>query len=205
MCADTEQSDAPCFIDYDIISGDEDVHWTQEVDEASIDTGRIFLELSPFADNEAVKTSDSSSDDGMDDSGIPGGGGGEGECSGDLGKRVEDLEDRVDTLEGTLENNYTYLPNGKRARRGGDRAQWMRIKAKYVSTRQKWCKPGAVMGVYPRGLGPIHNRVNIHRILSVVVYSTDPDTIEALPKEGLQHEYAPVVMVRTRFGYSCCE
>lgn len=205
MCAGTGQSDALCPLDDNDLSEYDILSWAREWEEACIDKGRCYAALSPSADTETMRTSDSSSDDGMDDSYIPGGGGEEGECSSDLGKRVEDLEDRVDTLEGTLENNYTYLPNGKRARRGGDRAQWMRIKAKYVSTRQKWCKPGAVMGVYPRGLGPIHNRASIHKILSVVVYSTDPDTIEALPKEGLQHEYAPVVMVRTRFGYSCCE
>ena len=52
------------------------------------------------------------------------------------------------------------------------------------------------MGVFPRGIGPLNGSASIHKILQVVVYSTDPDTIEEFPAGADRSEWAPIVMVR---------
>lgn len=120
-------------------------------------------------------------------------------CESPADKDGPDLESRVDDLEGrvdNLEEGTTTMPGGKRIRSGRDRAAWMRIKRAHIHDRDKWCKPGAVMGVFPRGIGPLNGSASIHKILQVVVYSTDPDTIEEFPAGADRSEWAPIVMVR---------
>jgi hypothetical protein len=106
-------------------------------------------------------------------------------------ERVDNLEDRVDTLEG----GRVRLPTGKYSREGGDRARWVRIIPSLVGSKDQWCKPGAVMGVFPNGVGPLDSKAHIHKIRGIVVYSTNPDVIEPLPQEVSPELYVPIVLV----------
>lgn len=81
---------------------------------------------------------------------------------------------------------------------GGDRAQWKPICPDQVPSRDDWCRPGCVFGVYRDGVGPLGPQ-HVHPFSDVVVYSTAPDTVEKLPTELSIENYARVVMVYLYF------
>jgi hypothetical protein len=101
------------------------------------------------------------------------------------------LEARVGILEGIV--NSDSRPGTKRGR-GGDRACWYPIRPCDLESRSEWCVPGGVFGYYSDGVGrllPI-DAVPVRR--SIVVYSTDPDTVEAHPAPA-NPNHVLVVMV----------
>jgi hypothetical protein len=101
------------------------------------------------------------------------------------------LEIRVGILEGMV--NSDSQPGTKRGR-GGDRACWYPIRPCDLESCSEWCVSGGVFGLYSDGVGrllPI-DAVPVRR--SIVVYSTDPDTVEAHPAPA-KPNHVLVVMV----------
>jgi hypothetical protein len=115
--------------------------------------------------------------------------------------QLVDLKNRVGLLESMkggqdlCETNMK-LPRKKLCtREGGDRACWFRIRDVDYPSRMEWCTPGGVFGLYSDGVGPLlPNHVCPRR--SVVVYSVNPDTVEAHPDPSHEDHYVRVVMVR---------
>lgn len=114
-------------------------------------------------------------------------------CVEDNRRMLSNLNARVEIIE-----NYLKIQDGsdqrKKPRHGGDRACWYPIREADYSTRETWCVPGAVMGLYTDGVGrllPVH--VSFRR--SVVVYSVDPDVVEEHPDPDNAERYVRVVMV----------
>ena len=107
------------------------------------------------------------------------------------------LRNRVGKLE-VAKANQVPAPGSKRPRGGGDRACWFKIRDADYPSRDEWCTPGSVFGLYADGVGPLlPNHICPRR--SVVVYSTDPDIVEPHPNPLHQDRYARVVMVRSLF------
>jgi hypothetical protein len=105
-------------------------------------------------------------------------------------EQLVDLRNRVGRLESRAQ-----VQQSKRPRRGGDRACWFRIRDVDYPSRMEWCTPGGVFGLYSDGVGPLlPNHVCPRR--SVVVYSVNPDTVEAHPDPSHEDHYVRVVMVR---------
>lgn len=97
-------------------------------------------------------------------------------------------------MQEEIEDSTTVQQDGKRKRKGGDRAAWYRIRDDDYPTRHLWCVPGGVFGWYADGVGPLlPNEIRPRR--SVVVYSTDPDTVEAHPNPDEGDHYVRIVMV----------
>jgi hypothetical protein len=93
-----------------------------------------------------------------------------------------------------MASDYTEDSDGKKRKRGKDRAAWYRICDEYFPTRAKWCVPGGVFGWYAEGVGPLlPNHIRPRR--AVVVYSADPDTLEEHPDPGNPDHYVPIVLV----------
>jgi hypothetical protein len=126
-----------------------------------------------------------------------------GESVRQLDAKVDHLSGRVDNLEDTVNQDYTHCPDSnKRVRKGGDRAAYMKIDSEHMATKDEWCKPGAVMGLFPRGIAPINADSRIKLIMALAVYSSQPDTMEEHPEPSMPHKYAPVVLVSERMA-SC--
>lgn len=118
-----------------------------------------------------------------------------------LDEKVDHLSGRVDNLEDTVNQDYTNCPDSnKRVRKGGDRAAYMKIDPEHMATKDEWCKPGAVMGLFPRGIAPINADSRIKLIMALAVYSSQPDTMEEHPEPSMPHKYAPVVLVSERIN-----
>jgi len=105
---------------------------------------------------------------------------------------LDNHETRIEVLEKKLDDGD--LVGGKRVRRGGDRARWMRIRDEDLPTREKWCVPGGVFGYYAEGIGPLVP-VDQRPRQGIVVYSTDPDTVEEHPDSKHENCYARIVMI----------
>jgi hypothetical protein len=108
--------------------------------------------------------------------------------------QFKELEKRVETLEGIVQSSAASesQPGSKRSR-GGDRACWYPIRPCDLESCSEWCVPGGVFGLYSDGVGrllPIDACVR----RSIVVYSTDPDTVEAHPAPE-NSDHVLVVMV----------
>jgi hypothetical protein len=73
-------------------------------------------------------------------------------------------------------------------RDGSDRAGWMKIRSEDLPTRHLWCHPGEVFGVYPDGVGYLRQQTKKYKFMSVIVFSTQPDTVEAHP-EPQHHDH----------------
>jgi hypothetical protein len=100
--------------------------------------------------------------------------------------RIKYLEDTIQEL--TLEER------GKKRVRGGDRAGWLRIRDEDLPTREEWCIEGGVFGLYSDGVGRIVPQ-HIRPRRSVVVYSTDPDTVEEHPDPTHPDNFVRIVLV----------
>jgi hypothetical protein len=120
-------------------------------------------------------------------------------------ERLDDLERRVEKLEQSKESekptDTSSIPGSKRFRAepagagpasGGDRARWLQIREADYPSREKWCTPGSVFGMYVDGVGPLRSRRTYTQIL---VYSTAPDTLEEHPDPLRPDRYVRVVMV----------
>lgn len=106
-----------------------------------------------------------------------------------------DIIERLDLHDGqlhTIEGGVT----GLKIRRGGDRAGWFRIRSEDFPTRSQWCVEGGVFGLYADGVGPLV-ACDVRRKKFVIVYSTDPDTVEDLPDPENPDLYVRYVMVVT--------
>jgi hypothetical protein len=103
------------------------------------------------------------------------------------------ISDRIDTHEEKLSLITEDLRELK-VKSGGDRAGWLRIRPDDLPTRAQWCIEGGVFGLYADGVGPLV-RCDVRRKRSVVVYSTDPDTVEAHPNPDDPDSYVRIVMV----------
>lgn len=107
-------------------------------------------------------------------------------------QRIIDLEDQIHHLQ-----NEDYIEyEGKKRKKGGDRAAWYRIRDEDYPTRAEWCVPGGVFGWYRDGIGPLlPNHLRPRR--AAVVYSTAPDTLEEHPDPNEYDHYAPIVLVES--------
>lgn len=85
-------------------------------------------------------------------------------------------------------------PGSKRPRQGGDRACYFPIRSCDFESRAKWCIPGGVFGLYSDGVGRLLP-LGMGSRQSIVVYSTDPDTLEPHPEPDNPDHYVPIVMV----------
>jgi hypothetical protein len=103
------------------------------------------------------------------------------------------IPNRIDLHETKLTGIETDIHSLK-VRAGGDRAGWLRIRSDDLPTRDRWCIEGGVFGLYADGVGPLV-RCDVRRKKSVVVYSTDPDTVEDHPNPSDPDSYVRVVMV----------
>jgi hypothetical protein len=111
---------------------------------------------------------------------------------------LHSLTKRVDKLEVFVGIENSEASRSKRSRGGGDRACWFRIREADYPTSEKWCIPGGVFGMYVDGVGPLRSKKEEKdNYLSVVVYSTDPDTEEAHPNPQQYDHFVRVVMVCT--------
>jgi hypothetical protein len=71
-------------------------------------------------------------------------------------------------------------------------ACWLPIRPCDRESRNEWCLPGGVFGVYPDGVGrllPLPDR------LSIAVYSVAPDIVDPHPDEAHPEDYVQVVKV----------
>jgi hypothetical protein len=98
-------------------------------------------------------------------------------------EELRELTQRVTTLE----------EEGPRL--GGDRACFYPIRPCDFKTRGEWCVPGGVFGLYSDGVGKLLPIKDAAYRRSVVVYSTNPDTVEPHPDPANPESYARVVMV----------
>jgi hypothetical protein len=77
---------------------------------------------------------------------------------------------------------------------GGDRACFFPIRPADIPSKDEWCHPGGVFGLYSDGVGRLLPVEACFR-KSIVVYSADPDTEEAHPDPSHPNLYVRVVMV----------
>ena len=116
----------------------------------------------------------------------------------DQNSPLQSLTKRVDKLEKYVGIGDFESAKLKRSR-GGDRACWFPIRAADYPSREEWCTPGGVFGFYSDGVGPLRSKKEqeIHNYVAIVVYSTDPDTVEEHPNPDQPDHYVRVVMVVT--------
>mmetsp|Transcript_25618 Transcript_25618/g.37847 ORF Transcript_25618/g.37847 Transcript_25618/m.37847 type:complete len:641 (+) Transcript_25618:97-2019(+) len=117
------------------------------------------------------------------------------EVVADHGRRLDSVEGRLNDIE---DGASAFENSSKRPRRGGDRAQFMRVRPRCRENMQCWCTPGRVFGIYTDGIGPLlpsSTTFRRHQLSGVVVYSTCPDIIEDHVDPNISDDYVPVVMV----------
>ena len=112
---------------------------------------------------------------------------------------LQSLTKRVDKLEEYVGIGDSESVISKRSRGGGDRACWFKIRDADYPSRDEWCTPGSVFGLYADGVGPLRSKRDENDIyILIVVYSTAPDTEEEHPNPKQPDRYARVVMVGSR-------
>lgn len=110
---------------------------------------------------------------------------------------LQGLKERMGRIEEIQNNGHDVNQHAiKRPREGCDRANWVKIRPDDYPTKNEWCLPGRVFGLYGDGIGPLRSKKIGGPIWhDVRVYSAKPDIIEAHKDPGNPDQYAPVVMV----------
>lgn len=111
---------------------------------------------------------------------------------------LRNLTQRVDRLEEFVGIHDDSSPGLKRCRssEGGDRACWYKIRDADYPSRNHWCYPGAVFGLYSDGVGKLRPHRNYGpKMSSILVYSVSPDVTEQHPDPSHHDHYVRVVMV----------
>jgi hypothetical protein len=111
-----------------------------------------------------------------------------------------DIHDRLNLHDEQLHHIEKEVTDLK-VRSGGDRGGWLRIRSEDLPTRSQWCIEGGVFGAYADGVGPLV-ACDVRRKKSVIVYSTDPDTVEDLPDTENPDRFVRYVMVPPSFPSS---
>jgi hypothetical protein len=120
--------------------------------------------------------------------------------------QFQGLERRVQTLEGIEQRtcaSESQPPGAKKSRYGGDRACWYPIRRCDLDSRSEWCVPGGVFGLYADGVGRLLP-IDACARRSIVVHSTDPDTVEAHPAPENPDHVLVVMVSHSLFLASPC-